>query len=121
VSQPAQASGPSPALFYETVTWVLLPNIRHGFDAASCEALLRKVHAALRRGGRVLALEFVPDEDRVSPPAAATFSLGLLVNTPAGQAYTASELQAMFRAAGFSSTEVAPLAPTLQHADLSRK
>jgi hypothetical protein len=40
----------------------------------------------------------------VSPPAAAAFSLVMLANTDAGQAYTLSEYQEMFGNAGFKST-----------------
>jgi len=35
---------------------------------ATNESLLRKVHAALKPGGVAITLEFVPNEDRVSPP-----------------------------------------------------
>ena len=42
------------------------------FADAACVALLRKVHAALKPGGMALTLEFIPNEDRVSPPAAAS-------------------------------------------------
>ncbi len=88
---------------------VLLTNFLHHFDPPTCERLLRKVHAALAPGGRAVALEFVPDEDRVSPPIAAAFSLMMLASTASGDAYTLAELQRMFRNAGFSSCEGHPL------------
>ena len=50
-----------------------------------CETLLRRVHAALKPGGKAITLEFVPNEDRVSPPVAAAFSLVMLANTDAGR------------------------------------
>jgi ubiquinone/menaquinone biosynthesis C-methylase UbiE len=49
---------------------VLLTNFLHHFDAPTCETLLRKVHAALADGGRAVTLEFVPNDDRVTPPDA---------------------------------------------------
>jgi hypothetical protein len=61
------------------------------------------VAAALKPGGRAVILEFVPNEDRVSPPIPAGFSLMMLSGTPAGDAYTLSQLQAMTSAAGFTS------------------
>ncbi len=82
---------------------VLLTNFLHHFDVPTCEALLRKVHAALAPGGRAVALEFVPNEDRVSPPVAAKFSMIMLGTTPSGDAYTHSEYERMFRNAGFRS------------------
>ena len=90
---------------------VLLTNFLHHFDPPTCEALLRKVRAALKDGGRAVTLEFVPAEDRVSPPAAASFALTMLASTPAGDAYTFSELEGMFRRAGFARSEAHPAGP----------
>jgi ubiquinone/menaquinone biosynthesis C-methylase UbiE len=84
---------------------VLLTNFLHHFDPPTCEKLLRKVHSALKPGGKAVTLEFVPNEDRVSPPAAAAFSLMMLGTTASGDAYTFSEFDRMFRNAGFSSSQ----------------
>jgi hypothetical protein len=54
----------------------------------------------------VVTVEFVPDEGRVTPPNAAMFSLVMLCTTPAGDAYTFAELEAMFRRAGFPHCEL---------------
>ncbi|MCI0486279.1 MAG: methyltransferase domain-containing protein, partial [Blastocatellia bacterium] len=70
---------------------VLLTNFLHHFDPETCEKLLKKVHAALADSGRVITLEFIPDEDRISPPPPAMFSLMMLSGTPAGDAYTFSD------------------------------
>ncbi len=90
---------------------VLITNFLHHFDTATCEGFLKKVHAALKPDGRAVTLEFVPNEDRVSPPMAARFSLMMLGVTPAGDAYTFAELEGMFRNAGFSKTEIHPTPP----------
>ena len=82
---------------------VLLTNFLHHFDPATCETLLRKVYAALGVGGCAVTLEFVPNEDRISPPEAAAFSITMLGGTPGGDAYTFSELERMMSAAGFVS------------------
>jgi SAM-dependent methyltransferase len=71
---------------------VLLTDFLHHFDPPTCVGLLRKVRAALRPGGRAAALEFVPNEDRVSPPIAAAFSLTMLASTTAGDTYAFHEL-----------------------------
>jgi SAM-dependent methyltransferase len=84
----------------------LLTNFLHHFDRAACTALLSKVRTALRPGGRAIALEFVPNEDRVSPPMAAGFALTMLAGTPSGDAYTFEEYRHMFREAGFSRCEL---------------
>jgi 2-polyprenyl-3-methyl-5-hydroxy-6-metoxy-1,4-benzoquinol methylase len=99
---------------------VLLTNFLHHFDPPTCEKLLRKVHAALKPGGKAVTLEFVPNEDRVSPPAAAAFSLMMLGSTPSGDAYTFSEFDTMFRNAGFSGSQAHAL-PGPQKVIVSRK
>lgn len=91
---------------------VMITNFLHHFDVPTCEKLLAKVHAALKPGGRAVILEFVPNEDRVSPPVPAQFSLTMLAATPAGDAYTFAEHQRMLRNAGYSSVENHPLPPT---------
>jgi len=88
---------------------VLLTNFLHHFDPPTCVGLLKRVRAALKPGGRVAALEFVPNEDRVSPPMAAAFSLTMLATTPAGDAYTFSELRTMYREAGFGDVTAQPI------------
>ena len=100
---------------------VLLTNFLHHFDPPTCETLLRKVLAALGDGGRAVTLEFVPNEDRITPPEAASFSVMMLGSTPAGDAYTFSELERMMKAAGFSSSEIHPLPPSIQQAVISQK
>lgn len=93
---------------------VLLTNFLHHFDPATCESLLRKVRASLKPQGRVATLEFVPNPDRVSPPAAAKFSLMMLGTTDAGDAYTFQELDQMFSNAGFQRSEAHTLGPSPQ-------
>jgi 2-polyprenyl-3-methyl-5-hydroxy-6-metoxy-1,4-benzoquinol methylase len=99
-----------------TVDWgagydvALLTNFLHHFDVPTCTTLLQKVARALKPGGRVALLEFVPNEDRVSPPAAATFAMQMLGGTPSGDAYTLEELTSMLNAAGFGAVSDHPLA-----------
>jgi 2-polyprenyl-3-methyl-5-hydroxy-6-metoxy-1,4-benzoquinol methylase len=88
---------------------VLLTNFLHHFNQSTCVSLLRKIHASLRPGGRVVTLEFVPNEDRVSPPIPAAFSLIMLAQTPDGDAYTFSQLSEMFTTAGFGSSQIVPV------------
>jgi ubiquinone/menaquinone biosynthesis C-methylase UbiE len=83
---------------------VLLPNFLHHFDAPTCEQFLRRVRAALAPGGRAVVIEFIPNDDRVSPPDAATFALVMLATTPAGDAFTYAEYDEMLRRAGFPRT-----------------
>jgi 2-polyprenyl-3-methyl-5-hydroxy-6-metoxy-1,4-benzoquinol methylase len=84
----------------------LITNFLHHFDPATNETFLRKVRASLAPNGVAVTLDFVPNEDRISPPRAASFSMMMLGMTPAGDAYTFAEYQQMFRNAGFASNEL---------------
>ncbi len=88
---------------------VLLTNFLHHFDVPTCVELLEKVHGALKPGGKAATLEFVPNEDRVSPPMPAAFSLTMLTSTAAGDAYTLKELQKMYAQAGFNRVNGCPI------------
>ena len=101
--------------------YVLLTNIFHHFDVPTCEKLMRRVHAALKPGGKAITLEFVPNEDRVSPPTAAAFSLIMLANTDTGDAYTFAEYEKMFRNAGFVKSTLHPLSEMPQQVVVSEK
>ena len=90
----------------------LLTNFLHHFDAATCTTLLRKVAAALNPGGKVVILEFVPNDDRVTPPMAAGFALTMLAGTPAGDAYTLRQLQGLLADAGFTGGVTTHALPT---------
>jgi ubiquinone/menaquinone biosynthesis C-methylase UbiE len=85
---------------------VLLPNFLHHFDSPTNVALLKKIRAAMNPGGHVATIEFVPNEDRVTPPSAAAFSMMMLASTPAGDAYTFKEFDQMFRDAGFGTSTI---------------
>lgn len=100
---------------------VLLTNFLHHFDKATCETLLKKVYESLVVGGKAVALEFVPNEDRVSPPEAAAFSLVMLATTPNGDAYTFSEFDRMFQNSGFSKSEFHLLPPSFEQVVISYK
>ena len=100
---------------------ILLTNFLHHFDPPTNEALLRKVHAALAEGGRAVTLEFVPNEDRITPTDTAGFSMMMLGSTASGDAYTFSELERMFQNAGFTRNEMHQLPPSIQQAVISQK
>jgi ubiquinone/menaquinone biosynthesis C-methylase UbiE len=93
---------------------VVLANILHYFDPKECAAILQKVKSSLSSRGQACAIEFVPDEDRVSPPMQATFAFLMLATSPGGDAYTLSDLDKMAKAAGFLGATARPLRPTPQ-------
>ncbi len=83
----------------------LVTNFLHHFEPELNESFLRKVHASLKPGGKVAVLEFVPNDDRVSPPIPASFALIMLTGTQKGDAYTYRQLSAMLENAGFRDIE----------------
>ena len=88
---------------------VIIANFLQLLGPATCESLLRRVHAAMNPGGRVLTFGFIPDEDRVGPPAQALFAATMLAMTPEGDAYTFSAYEAMFSRTRFPRSELATL------------
>lgn len=99
---------------------IYLTNFLHHFDAAECIGILRKCRAALSPSGILATLEFVPNPDRVTPPASAAFSMTMLLNTPAGDAYTFAEFQVMLQEAGFTSNEIHQVPDSPQQLIISR-
>src|SRR5688572_4276217 len=93
---------------------VLVPNFLHHFDTSTNTSLLSKLRRAMTPGGTIAVVEFVPNEDRVSPPIAAAFSMQMLGATEEGDAYTFTDLDAMLAGAGFSNRRAQPLGPTPQ-------
>jgi 2-polyprenyl-3-methyl-5-hydroxy-6-metoxy-1,4-benzoquinol methylase len=97
-----------------TVDWgggydiALMTNFLHHFDIPTCTTLLKKTAAALKPGGRVAILEFVPNDDRISPPGPAMFALQMLGGTPLGDVYTLAEYTSMLNDAGFGTVSSHP-------------
>ena len=78
-----------------------ISQILHAFPEADCRKLLRKARAALAPGGRVAVQEFLLAEGKTSPPGPVFFSVHMVAVTGGGRAYTAREIAAMLKAAGF--------------------
>jgi len=84
---------------------VLVPNLLHIWDRATNELFLKKAYSALSPKGRIIVVEFAPNEDRVSPRLPALFALMMLANNH-GDAYTVAEHRAMLNSAGFLDCQV---------------
>jgi ubiquinone/menaquinone biosynthesis C-methylase UbiE len=100
---------------------VLVPNFLHHFNVRDCVKFLKRVHAALRPGGHVAIVEFVPNPDRISPPPSAGFSLVMLATTPEGDAYTLAEFSDMLAQAGFEKPAQHPLPASVNQAVISKR
>lgn len=85
---------------------ILVPNFLHHFGVKTCTGFLAKCRGALKPGGRVVVVEFVVEEDRLSPGWANTFAMQMLGATPEGDCYTQAELTNMLTEAGFQHIAV---------------
>jgi len=63
--------------------------------------LLRRSHAALAPGGRIVLQDFILEADKTAPRWGALFALNMLVGTPAGSSYSAPEYADWLAGAGF--------------------
>lgn len=81
--------------------FVWISQILHAYSERDCVALLRKVRRALSPGGRAAVQEFLLKESKTAPPGPAFFSLHMAAVTDGGRAYTAREIAAMLKSAGF--------------------
>jgi 2-polyprenyl-3-methyl-5-hydroxy-6-metoxy-1,4-benzoquinol methylase len=93
---------------------VLVTNPFHHFSIEESIALMKRFRTALRPGGRMLTLEFVPNQDRIAPPVPASSSMMMLATTPAGDALTMAEYDQMLDAAGFGTREISDVPMSAQ-------
>jgi 2-polyprenyl-3-methyl-5-hydroxy-6-metoxy-1,4-benzoquinol methylase len=87
---------------------ILLCNVLHHFDDATCAGILKKASNALAPGGKVAVLEFLYDAE-IRNPMGAMFATLMLAWTRHGQTYSAGDIDRWSKAAGFASTRVVPL------------
>lgn len=80
------------------VVW--MSHILHGEGPEECATMVGKAARALESGGALLIHDFILDDQRDAPLFPALFSLNMLLGTPAGQAYSESEIIQMLQSAG---------------------
>ncbi len=79
---------------------VILSNVVHNHDPASCRALVRRAAAMLRPGGRLVLKEFRMNDDGAGPPGALRFALSMALMSPGGDLYTCPEMAGWLTDAG---------------------
>ncbi len=90
---------------------VVLSNIVHQESEASAHDLMKRLHDALRPGGRVLVSEFLVDDGRTGPAFPLMFNLNMLVNTSGGRSYERAHLARLYREAGFGDPTFQKVGP----------
>lgn len=91
---------------------IAMGNILHDWSEEDKRALIAKAHAALPAGGALIAIENVIDDERRKNAFGMLMSLNMLIETggDGGFDYTGAQFNRWCRDAGFSRTEVIPLA-----------
>ncbi|MHB1543492.1 MAG: SAM-dependent methyltransferase [Gammaproteobacteria bacterium] len=83
----------------------LLGNIVHSEGEASSRDLFRRLHAALRPGGRIVIVDMLPNDARTGPEFPLFFALNMLLATEEGGTYTLAEYTEWLCQAGFHTVE----------------
>lgn len=84
-------------------TIAVLGNILHSEGETRSRALLRKTFAALAPGGTIAIAEFLANEDHSGPMFATIFAVNMLLMTDDGDTFSAQEIFAWLREAGFEN------------------
>jgi ubiquinone/menaquinone biosynthesis C-methylase UbiE len=87
----------------------ILGNIVHSEGEQSSRDLFRRLHRALRPGGRVVVIDMIPNDARTAPPYPLIFAINMLVNTELGDTYTLAEYTEWLNEAGFTRVETADI------------
>lgn len=84
---------------------VWISQVLHGEGPRACQEIVDKAAGALRPGGVLWVQEFVLEPVRPRNPWPALFALNMLINTEAGQSYTAAEITGFMERAGLVETQ----------------
>lgn len=87
----------------------VLGNIVHSEGEDSSRDLFRRLHRALKPGGRIVIIDMLPNDARTGPPYQLIFALNMLVNTERGDTYTLADYTRWLGDAGFPRVETADI------------
>ena len=97
-----------PGNFFEhslpNVDVILMGHILHDWNLEEKKALIRKAYESLPEGGAFIAYDTIIDDERKQNAFGLLMSLNMLIETPGGFDYTASDCMGWMRDAGFRQT-----------------
>jgi ubiquinone/menaquinone biosynthesis C-methylase UbiE len=79
----------------------LLSSILHIYGPEQNVQLLRRVHASLVSGGKIIIRDFALNNNKTGPVIGSLFAVNMLINTERGNAYTYTEMRTWLKEAGF--------------------
>ncbi len=86
--------------FGKGYNFIFLSAVIHINSPDENRSLIRRCNAALDKGGQLVILDHIMNDDRTEPKAGAIFALNMLVGTEKGDTYTESEIETWMRDAG---------------------
>ena len=89
---------------------IVLGNVLHDWGEPQKRALIGSAFAALNDRGMFIAIENIIDDDRRQNTFGLMMSLNMLIEMEAGFDYTGAQFDTWSKSAGFTRTEVVPLA-----------
>ena len=91
--------------------FIWISQILHSHTEDQCRLIIDKSAKALNPGGQMVIQDFFLNDDLISPPEAAMFSVHMLAVTPGGRAYTHRETAALMESAGLTTPVHQPTSP----------
>lgn len=82
----------------------ILANICHAIGPVATENLIAKVAGSLKPSGRVVIVDFVPDDERSMPGWPLIFGVNMLISTDDGDVFTARQYGEWLEKAGLELT-----------------
>lgn len=89
---------------------ITMGNILHDWGLDDKKMLIKKSYDALPKGGALVVMENIIDDDRRSNVSGLLMSLNMLIETGEGFDYTFRDFEAWVTEAGFTRAEILPLA-----------
>jgi len=89
---------------------ITMGQILHDWGTQDKKMLVKKAYDALPKGGALVVIENIIDEDRRKNAFGLLMSLNMLIETPEGYDFSTSDFDALAKEAGFAKTSIIPLA-----------
>ncbi|MBE0651783.1 MAG: methyltransferase domain-containing protein [Bacteroidales bacterium] len=82
---------------------VFLSAIIHSNPFETNQKLIKKCYKSLNRGGRIILMDWIMNNERTEPVTGAVFAINMLVGTDGGDCFTEKEVSEMLGVAGFKN------------------